>query len=197
MLVQNPSSRWSYFDDYNYDYYGGFASCFTTTSAFMYGYNPWIGFGYSYWYPYSYWNSYYTWNSYYNPYYTAQIISTPPPSGNPKAAALTNSGAASPYTRLNTFSPGSYTNNIYARRNLNSVASASPHSYTYGQTIRTNYSNSNLYYNSGSRNIYNRNNSFYSQPSRSYGPSGFSTGGSMRTSGGFSGGGAGGHIGRH
>jgi len=183
MLVQNPA-RWSYFDDYNYDYNGGFASCFSSFGTFMYGYTPWVGFGYNYWYPYSYWNSYYTWNSYYNPYYTSVVIA------NPKAQGVVPV-ASSPYTHLSTFSPTSYTNNIYNRRNLTAVGSASPHSYTYGETIRTNYNN-NLYYNNN-RNIYNRsNNGYYSQPSRSYSPSPFgSSGGSMRTSGsgGFGGGG--------
>jgi len=196
MLVQNPNSRWSYFNDYSYDY-GGFASCFSSISPFMYyGYMPYYG-GFSYWGPVSYWNSYYTWNSYYNPYYAPVIIANPNP--NPKSGSLAGSGTyspvSSPYTHLSTFSPSSYTNNIYARRNLNAVASAAPNPYSYGQTIHSNYSAG---YN-GSRNIYGRsNNSFYSQPSRGYTPSTFSSGGGFHSSGGFSGGGGGmGRPGRH
>jgi hypothetical protein len=192
MLVQNPNSRWSTFDDYNYDYYGGFgASCFSSFGNFMYGYTPWIGF--SYWSPYSYWNSYYTWNSYYNPYYSGVVIT------NPKAQSLSPSApvASSPYTHMSTFNPTSYTNNIYNRRNLTAASSVStPNPYNYGQTIKSNYSPS--MYNS-SRNIYGRsNNSLNSQPSRSYSPSTFgSSGGGMRTSGGFGGGGGMSRGGRH
>ena len=68
MRVQNPD-KWSYFDDYNNDYYGAYSPA-GSSMYYNYGYvyaSPWVGFGY--WGPMSFWNSYYSWNSFYNPYY--------------------------------------------------------------------------------------------------------------------------------
>jgi hypothetical protein len=185
MLVQNHD-RWSYFDDYNYDYYGAYgASCFSSFNNFMYGYTPWIGFGY--WSPYSYWNSYYTWNSYYNPYYTAVVVANP----NPKAASMSGAGvSSSPYTHMSTFSPTSFSNNIYNRRNLTKTGGGSPLPYSYGQTIHSTYHN-NYNYNARSQSQYGHSSgSYYNQPSRSYTPSNF--GSPMRTGGSSFGGGGGG-----
>jgi hypothetical protein len=184
MLVQDRA-RWSYFDDYYYDYYGGFgASCFSSFNTYMmYGSTPWIGFGY--WSPYTYWNSYYTWNTFYNPYYAGVVITSP----NPKAASMPGGATSSPYTHLSTFSPTSYTNNIYARRNLNlgkSGYSSPQQPYNYSQTIRNNYSGG--YYNN--RSLYGHPNNYYSQPTRTYSPpSYYNSPGGMRTGGSNFGGG--------
>ena len=82
MRVQDPD-RWSYFDDYSYDYYGGY-SPYSSYSPYGYGYGMSMGFGtgfYSPWYggfgyysPLSYYNSYYAWNNFYNPYYGGVIV---------------------------------------------------------------------------------------------------------------------------
>ncbi|HEX4851931.1 MAG TPA: hypothetical protein VFV08_14045, partial [Puia sp.] len=126
MRVQDPD-RWSYFDNYNNDYYGGFGpSCFSSVGFFM---SPWVGFGY--YSPFSYWNSYYTWNSFYNPYYPGVVVV------NPKV------GSSNTYTKLNTFNPGSYTNTTYTRQNDRKTNSSS--SYNYSQTIRKNYTVPNNY----------------------------------------------------
>src|SRR5882724_4050173 len=79
MRVQDPN-KWSYFDDYNSDYYGayspaGYGPYSGSSFSLGFGYVPWIGFGY--WGPMSYWNSYYSWNSFYNPYYGGIIIVNP------------------------------------------------------------------------------------------------------------------------
>jgi len=174
MRVQDPS-RWSYFDDYNSDYYGGYSPLgyspyYSGGFGYGYGYTPWIGF--SYWSPFSFWNSYYSWNSFYNPYYGGIIVV------NPKIASSTN------YTRLGTFNPASYTNNTYSRSNVR-TSNYTP--YSYSQTIRRSYSNSN-----SSRPVFNRpNNSNTSQPVRSYSPSSNSSIGGSRSSVGGGGGGGG------
>ncbi|PWT76971.1 MAG: hypothetical protein C5B59_05235 [Bacteroidetes bacterium] len=169
MRVQDPA-RWSYFDNYNNDYYGGFGpSCFASTGYFM---SPWVG-GFGYYSPFSYWNSYYTWNSFYNPYYPGVVVV------NPKV------GSSVTYTRLSTFNPGSYTNTTYTRQNTRSTNAKS--SYNYSQTIRNNYTTPNNYATrpvySGSRPV---NNTFSTQPTRTFSPSSF--GGHM--GGGGGGGGA-------
>jgi hypothetical protein len=168
MLVANPA-RWSYFDDYNYDYYGAFGpSCFSSFGNFMYGYTPWtMGFGY--WSPYSYWNSYYTWNTFYNPYYTAVVVY------NPKSGGVSPTPA---YTKINSFAPSSYSNNL-----LTSHAYANPRGlpvsrgyglpYSYGQTIHT-----SGYGNLGSQGTLRG----------GYSPGFNSSGGGARIGGGFSGG---------
>jgi hypothetical protein len=168
MRVQDPQ-RWSYFDDYNTDYYGGYSSM-GYNSAFGYpgmGYSgmsmglgfgvaPWIGFGY--WSPVSYWNSYYSWNGYYNPYYGGVIVSNPKIQG-------TN------YARVSTFNPASYSNNTYNRGNTRTSASAyTP--YNYSQTIRSSYNNvnSSSFRNNNTRSLYNPNasNNYSNQPTRTY-----------------------------
>jgi hypothetical protein len=157
MLVSNPA-RWSYFDDYNYDYSGAYgASCFSSFGNFMYGYTPWMG-GFSYWSPMTYWNSYYTWNSFYNPYYSAVVIV------NPKSAGT----SPAPYTHVETFAPYSYNNNvnnIYRPANL-PVTKGLSAPYSYSQTIRSSYENRG-YYPNGSQ--YGHNSSGYgSQGVRGY-----------------------------
>jgi len=180
MRVQDPA-RWSYFDDYNNDYYGGFASCFTTMSTFMYG-SPWFGYGplYS---PFGYWNTYYTWNSMYNPYYGGVVVV------NTKVPSSTT------YTKVNTFSPGSYTNNLYYNHTSTSPKfNSTRNAYSYSQTIQNNYSMPN---GGSSGHMYNRtmnsgfsNNNNYNQPTRTYTPSSFGSGGAH-----FGGGGGGMRVG--
>jgi hypothetical protein len=188
LRVQDPS-RWSYFDDYNTDYYGGYSamgfSPYYGYNSYGFGLSPWIGFGY--YSPLSYWNSYYSWNSFYNPYYGAVVIVNPkiPSSGN--------------YTRLGTFNPGSYSNRPALRgSNVNRPAATASNSFTpynYSQTIRSNYSSnySNNNRNLNSSNFSNRPITNSSQPTRSYTPSS-SFGGS--SGGGFRGGGGGGGASR-
>jgi hypothetical protein len=195
MRVQDPQ-RWSYFDDYNTDYYGGYSPV-GYNASFGYGYggmgyggmgfgiSPWIGFGY--WSPISYWNSYYSWNGFYNPYYGGIIVT------NPK---VQNVG----YSRVSTFNPSSYTNNSYNRGNTRPGTSAyTP--YSYSQTIRSNYNNTNSSFrNYNSRQAFsnpNRNNS--NQPSRTYSAptrSSSSFGGGSSGGGSRSGGGGGGGVSR-
>lgn len=167
MRVQDPD-RWSYFDDYNYDYYGGY-SPYSAYSPYGYGggfgltmgfgsgfYSPWYG-GFGYYSPLSYYNSYYAWNNFYNPYYGGVVV-------------INGKNTTSPsYTRMSTFNPSAYQGRYYNSRP----------------------STTNLNYNQNSQNFTPRNNfnqstnnrSFYNQTSPN------SMGGS-RSSGGFSGGGA-------
>jgi hypothetical protein len=164
MLASNPA-RWSYFDDYNNDYNGGFGpSCFSSFGNFMYGYTPWsMGFGY--WSPYSYWNSYYTWNTFYNPYYVGVVIV------NPKSAAT----SPTPYTHVATFAPYSYSNNISnlyrsGYSNHLPVTKGASLPYSYSQTIQSNYSGR------------------FSNPGlRGYSPSTLGNSGGMHTAGGLGG----------
>jgi hypothetical protein len=173
MLVANPA-RWSYFDDYNYDYYGAFGpSCFSSFGNFMYGYTPWtMGFGY--WSPYSYWNSYYTWNTFYNPYYSAVVVYNPKSGGVPSTPA---------YTKISTFAPSSYSNNLLTTHHPYANARSLPVSgrgyalpSSYGQTIHTGGGYSNFNY-GGQSNLRG-----------GYSPSLNSSGGGARIGGGFSGG---------
>jgi hypothetical protein len=191
LKAQDPE-RWSYFDNYNTDYYAGYPSMAYSPyssvafgmsyGAYGYGVSPWIGFGY--WSPFSYWNSYYTWNSFYNPYYAPVVIV------NPKNASYNYA------VRTSTFNPASYTNNNYNRNNTRANGEAYVPS-TYSQTIRSNYSNANINtfrnYNTGQSqrpSLYRSSNT--TQPTRSYSAPSFG-GGSV--GGGRSGGGGGG-IGR-
>jgi hypothetical protein len=112
MRVQDPQ-RWSYFDDYDYDYYGGYSaygfSPYTLGLSLGFGYNPWMMGGFGYYSPFSFWNSYYAWNSFYNPYYGGVVV-------------VNGKNFSSPvYTRLGSFNPASYQN----RSTSNRPASAS------------------------------------------------------------------------
>jgi len=182
MKVQDPE-RWSYFDDYNYDYYSpyspyGFSPYYATTMGYgmygMYGMCPWIGFGY--YSPFTYWNSYYTWNSMYNPYYGGMVVV------NPKIPSSTQ------YTQLRTFNPSSYSNNFYNRGNNPLTKTTSAYQpYTYSQTIHNNYNTPNS--NTLSRSsFFNRtpNSNFNSQPVRTFSAPSFggSGGGGVRFGGG-------------
>jgi hypothetical protein len=167
MRVQDPD-RWSYFDDYNYDYYGGY-SPYSPYSSFGYGsgfglsmgfgsgfYSPWYG-GFGYYSPLSYYNSYYAWNNFYNPYYGSVVV-------------INGKNTTSPsYARMSSFNPSAYQGRFY-----NSRPTAN-----------------GLNYNSNSQNFTPRNNFNQSTNNRSYynNTSPNSIGGG-RSSGGFSGGGA-------
>ncbi|MBS1597948.1 MAG: hypothetical protein JST75_06965 [Bacteroidetes bacterium] len=191
MRVQNPD-KWSYFDDYNSDYYGAyspmgyggynpyFSPYYGSSFSLGFGYMPWVGFGY--WGPMSYWNSYYSWNSFYNPYYGGVIVV------NPKLSSSTD------YTHLRTFNPSSYTNTgYYNRKAARGTTSNGFQNYSYSQTIRSNYSSGNN--GSYSRPVYNRptTNNNYAQPNRTYSPS---FGGGSSGGGRVGGGGGGGGISR-
>ncbi len=165
MRVEDPD-RWSYFDDYNYDYYGGY-SPYSAYSPYGYGssfgmsfgygpgiYSPWYG-GFGYYSPLSYYNSYYAWNSFYNPYYGSVVV-------------INGKNTTTPsYTRMSTFNPSAYQGRFYNSRPTTTSLNYNRNSQNYTPT--NNFNNSN-----NSRPAYNNSN--------------FSTGG--RSSGGFSGGGA-------
>jgi hypothetical protein len=169
MKVQNPD-KWSYFDDYNTDYYGGYSpygysSGIGMSIGFGTGfYSPYYG-GFGYYSPMSYYNSYYAWNNFYNPYYGGVIVVSGKNTSLPA------------YTRMNTFNPSSYQGRYYNTRpgllgNSNTSQFAQPYS---GSNQNSNFNRS---YNSRPS---------YSNPSpmRSS-PSNFSSGGGgMRSGGGF------------
>ncbi len=166
MRVQDPD-RWSYFDDYNYDYYGGY-SPYCAYSPYGYGssfgmsigfgspyYSPCYG-GFGYYSPLSYYNSYYAWNSFYNPYYGGVVVVNGKNTTTPS------------YTRMSTFNPSAYQGRFYNSRPTTTNAGYSTRN-SQNYTPTNNFNNSN-----NSRPAYNNSN--------------FNTGG--RSSGGFSGGGA-------
>jgi len=154
MRVQDPE-RWSYFDDYNYDYYGG-----GFYSPYAYGpglglsigfgtgfYSPWYG-GFGYYSPLSFYNSYYAWNSFYNPYYGGVVV-------------INGKNTTTPsYTRMSNFNPSAYQGRFYNSR----------------PSTGTNFSNNSQ------NNSNNFNRSFnsrpnFSNPSMRTSPSNFSSGG--------------------
>jgi hypothetical protein len=169
MRVQNPD-RWSYFDDYNYDYYGnnygygygnnygyGYGSGIGLNMGFGMGYySPWYG-GFGYYSPLSFYNSYYAWNNFYNPYYGGVII-------------VNGKNTTTPgYTRMSNFNPSAYQGNYYNSRPRTTIGNSN-----YGR-------NSQNYYNTNNNSNFNRstdNRPNYSSPSpmRSS-PSNFSSGG--------------------
>ena len=168
MRVQDPE-KWSYFDDYNYDYYGyspyGYGSGLSLSLGFGTGfYNPYFG-GFGYYSPLSYFNCYYAWNSFYNPYYGSVIV------------VNTKNPVAPSYTRMSTFNPASYQGNYYNSKF--GTHSTSPYHFQ-------SYSNP-----SPNNNFYRSTNNIrpsYVSPMRSA-PSNFSSGGGgMRSGGGFRGG---------
>jgi hypothetical protein len=160
MRVQNPD-KWSYFDDYSTDYYGGYSpygysSGIGLSIGFGTGfYSPYYG-GFGYYSPMSYYNSYYAWNSFYNPYYGGVVV-------------ISGKNTSAPaYTRMSTFNSSAYQGNYYNTR---------PGIH--------NTSNSSQFYNpySGSNQNNNFNRSSNSRPSYSSpspmrsAPSNFSSGG--------------------
>ncbi len=163
MRVQNPD-KWSYFDDYNYDYYGGgFApySPYGTSVGLSIGfgagyYSPYYG-GFGYYSPLSYYNSYYAWNNFYNPYYGGVVVVNGKNNTTPS------------YTRMSNFNPSAYQGSYYnARPSTNFVNTNS------GRNSTNNSGNNFFNRSTNSRPSYN--NSNYS-PMRSASPSNFSGGG--------------------
>jgi hypothetical protein len=185
MRVQDPD-RWSYFDDYNSDYYGGYspmgyASPYGAGLGFGFGfggYSPWMG-GFGYYSPFSYWNSYYAWNNFYNPYYGGIVI-------------VNGKNIHSPgYTRLTSFNPAAYQGRSYNNRpaSANRFNNGNTPVNNGSQNVRRSINNTNN--NTYSRPSYDRPTYQNSQPVRSA-PSNFGGGGG----GGASRGGGGGRPGR-
>jgi hypothetical protein len=156
MRVQDPE-RWSYFDDYNSDYYGGYSPLgyaspysYNVGLSLGFGYSPWMMGGFGYYSPFSYWNSYYAWNNYYNPYYGGITVVNGKNFNTPA------------YTRLSTFNPASYQSRSSSNRPNNS-------NRFYNGNVRTNNSSPvrrSPNYNANNTN--NRNNNYtrptYSRP---------------------------------
>ena len=177
MRVQNPD-RWSYFDDYNYDYYGSAYSPYGYGSGIGLGlgfgagyYSPFYG-GFGYYSPLSYYNSYYAWNNFYNPYYSGIIVVNGKNNNTPS------------YTRMSNFNPSAYRGNYYNARpgNYLSNRTSTRNSQNYNNT----YQNNNFNRSTNSRPSYYNNNSV--TPMRSS-PSNFGGGGSSGGGGGASRGG--------
>ena len=160
MRVQNPD-RWSYFDDYSYDYYPGYSrygygSGVGISMGFGAGYySPWYG-GFGYYSPMSYLNSYYAWNSFYNPYYGGVVVVNGKNNTTPS------------YTRMSNFNPSAYQGRYYNSR---------PASNFYSPNTR----NSQNQYNTNPNSNFNRpinNRPVYSNPTpMRNSPSNYSSGG--------------------
>lgn len=171
MRVQDPD-RWSYFDDYNYDYYGGgfyspygYGSGIGLSIGFGSGfyspfYSPWYG-GFGYYSPLSFYNSYYAWNNFYNPYYGGVIVVNGKNTTTPS------------YTRMSNFNPSAYQGRYYNSR----------------PGTGTNFTNNSQNTNSNNFNRSFNNRPSYSNPSMRTSPSNFSSGGGLGGGGGGSRGG--------
>ncbi len=175
MRVQNPE-KWSYFDDYNYDYYGsaycpyGYGPSVGLSVGFSTGYySPYYG-GFGYYSPLSYYNSYYAWNNYYNPYYGGVVIVNGKNNATPS------------YTRMSNFNPSAYQDRYYNSRPVTHVSNTG--STRNSQNYYNTNPNSNFNRSTNSRPSYNNNTN--TSPMRSS-PSNFSSGGG---SGGGGGGGS-------
>jgi hypothetical protein len=176
MRVQNPD-KWSYFDDYNYDYYGsayspyGYGSGVSMSIGFGAGYySPYYG-GFGYYSPLSYYNSYYAWNNFYNPYYGGVVI----------VNGKNNTTPA--YTRLSNFNPSAYQGNYYNARPSTHVNNVNTRN---AQTYYNTNSNSNFNRSANDRPSYNNNTN---SPTMRSSPSNFSSGSSSGGGGGASRGG--------
>jgi uncharacterized membrane protein YgcG len=176
MRVQNPD-RWSYFDDYNYDYYGGY-SPYSAYSPYGYGggfgmsmsfgsgfYGPCYG-GFGYYSPLSYYNSYYAWNNFYNPYYGGVVV-------------INGKNTTTPsYTRMSSFNPSAYQGRYYNER-----PAATANGLNYTRNSQNYNPRNNFNQSTNNRQYYNNNNSTNSSsPARSSG--GFSGGGGGASRGG-------------
>ena len=182
MRVQNPD-KWSYFDDYNYDYYGGGFSPYSSYSPYSpYGsgiglsigfgtgfYSPYPYYGgFGYYSPLSYYNSYYAWNNFYNPYYGGVIIVNGKNNTTPS------------YTRMSNFNPTAYQGNYYNAR---------PATNFINTNAGRNSTNSSNNYNRSTNNRPSFNNSNYSPMRSSPSPNfsgGSGGGGGASRGGGFS-----------
>ena len=176
MKVQNPD-KWSYFDDYNYDYYGyspySYGSAMTMGMSVGFATGPCYG-GFGYYSPMSYYNSYYAWNNFYNPYYGGVVI-------------VNGKNTTTPgYTRMSNFNPSAYRGSYYnARPTGTHFSSANTSSTRSSQTYynsHSNNSNSNMYRSSDSRPSYTP----ATRSSNSTFSSGGGGGGGASRSGGFS-----------
>ena len=165
MRVQNPD-KWSYFDDYNYDYYG--SSAFAYGTGFGYGSGFGLSFGYGmpyyggfgFYSPLSYYNSYYAWNNFYNPYYGTVVVVNGKNTTTPS------------YTRMSNFNPTAY-KGLYYNSRPSVTNLTNPGSVHNGQNYFNSHSNNNSF---------SRPNSTFSPGTRST----FSTGGGGFHGGGFS-----------
>jgi uncharacterized membrane protein YgcG len=164
MRVQNPE-KWSYFDDYNYDYYGSAYSPYCNSPAVSMSigfgtgfYTPYYG-GFGYYSPLSYYNSYYAWNNFYNPYYGGVVIVNGKNNATPS------------YTRMSNFNPSAYQGKYYNSRptGLSSIGSTRSSQNYYNTNPNSNFNRS-----SNSRPSYYNNTN--TSPMRSS-PSIFSSGG--------------------
>jgi hypothetical protein len=182
MRVQNPD-KWSYFDDYNYDYYGGgyapyspYGSGIGLSIGFGTGfYSPYYG-GFGYYSPLSYYNSYYAWNNFYNPYYGGVIVVNGKNNTTPS------------YTRMSNFNPSAYHSNYYNSRPSTNFTNGTRNAQNYNTNTNSNYNRSTI-----NRPSYDNN--MNSSPMMRSSPSNFSSGGGG--GGGASrGGGGGGRPGR-
>jgi uncharacterized membrane protein YgcG len=162
MRVQNPD-KWSYFDDYNYDYYGSSAYGYGSGFGMSVGFGtPFYG-GFGYYSPMSYYNSYYAWNNFYNPYYGTIVVVNGKNTGTPS------------YTRMSNFNPSAYKGSYYnARPSMTSHFSG------------TNTGNSQSFYNTHQNNTFNNRPGFSPSPTRSSSFSIGGGGGGSRGGGGFS-----------
>jgi hypothetical protein len=174
MRVQNPD-KWSYFDDYSTDYYGGYSpygysSGIGLSIGFGTGfYSPYYG-GFGYYSPWSYYNSYYAWNSFYNPYYGGVVIV----SGKNTTAPA--------YTRMSSFNPSAYQGNYYNTRpglHNNTANSSQFYHPSSGSDA-----NSNFYRSTNGRPSYSNPSPMRSSPSN-FSSGGGGGGGGMRSGGGF------------
>jgi hypothetical protein len=175
MRVQNPE-KWSYFDDYNYDYYGSayspysYAPGMSVSIGFGTGfYSPYYYGGFGYYSPLSYYNSYYAWNNCYNPYYGGVVIVNGKNNTTPS------------YTRMSNFNPSAYQGKFYNSRPSTSFSNTG--SSRSAQNYYNTNANSNFNRSSNSRPVYYNNTN--TTPMRSS-PSTFSSGGGSSGGGGGS-----------
>lgn len=194
-MKAEDQTRWSYFDDYGtYDSY--YAPGYSYGMGLGYGYPSYgfgygygLGFGYSLWDPFFSWSSYWMWNSWYNPYFYNPYYGG--------AVYVTHGYGSSPagvYSNLRPFNSIAYRNGVSATTRTTNSGSRF---YRPGMATTSNYNrglnngqssqgrpvNNSFYRPSNTTN--NSNNGFsrpsFSQPTRSYTPSGGGGGG-----GGFS-----------
>ena len=191
MKAQDPA-RWSYFDDYGA--YDSYYAPVTASVGYGYGYPAYgfgygmgygIGFGYgpSFYDPYFAWNSYFLWNSWYNPYFYN-------PYYGGGVFVVGHSVPTAIYSNLRPFNSVAYRNGL---GHTTRTTTASGRYYRPGMATTSNYNNglsgqgrpvNNTFYRPS--NTSNNNGGFrpapsFSQPTRSYTPSGGGGGG-----GGFS-----------
>jgi hypothetical protein len=173
MRVQDPS-RWSYFDDYDYDYYAGnygyspYYSGVGLSIGFGMGYCPYYG-GFGYYSPLSYMNSYYAWNNFYNPYYGHVVVINGKNTETPS------------YTRMSSFNPTAYKGRYYNTRP--SVTRVSTFNSYYSGNSN---SNSNIFRSNNYRPAFSNSPQPGHTSTSGFGGGGSSIGGGGSRGGGFS-----------